>query len=232
MNAAPAESNPAARVVAATDDGVVAAAAAALRRGAIVALPTDTVYGIAADLHRPEAIERLYRVKGRPESKAIPILLADASDVDLAVLEMPLPARALARRFWPGGLTLVVPGRPGLPGPVTSSDERGQETVAVRVPDHPVTRAIIRAAGGALAVTSANRSGDAPALDAGPLASLPLLPTDLIVDGGPTPGDKASTIVAITGEKVAILRKGAVSAAEIAAALSGDDAARIPRGAV
>lgn len=232
MNGTPSGSARAAKVLAAIDDGVIAAAATALRNGAIVALPTDTVYGIAADLNRPEAIERLYTVKGRPESKAIPILLADASGIDLVALEMPPPARILAQRFWPGGLTLVVPSQLGLPAPVTSSDERGQATVAIRVPDHPVARAIIAAAGGALAVTSANRSGEAPALDAGPLACLHLLPSDLIIDGGPTPGDKPSTIVAVMGEAIAILREGTISAAAIAAALSGDDAAHIPRGAV
>lgn len=232
MNGGPADSSSAARVVSAADGETVALAAAALQRGAVVALPTDTVYGIAAHLRRPDAIERLYSIKGRPANKAIPILLADASGINLVAEELPPPARILAGCFWPGGLTLVVPGRPGLPQPVTSSDERGRTTVAIRVPDCAVTRAVIAGVGGALAVTSANASGEPPALAAAPLTDLGLLPSDLIVDGGPTPGNKPSTIVAVAGKDITILREGAIAIGEIERALAGVAPARVQRGAV
>jgi L-threonylcarbamoyladenylate synthase len=194
-------------------------AAAALRAGEVVAIPTDTVYGLAASLEHPPAIDRLYALKERPSAKAIPVLISDLDSLDLVAATMPPLARSLAARFWPGALTLVIPALPELPLAITSADERGTRTVAVRMPDHEAARRVIALAGGALAVTSANRSGDDPALDAAAVARLgPAAPT-LILDGGAAPGGVASTIVLATGATPIVLREGAIPSAELIASI-------------
>ena len=128
-------------------------AVAALDAGELVAFPTDTVYGLAADPWNDEAVHRLYQVKRRPKELPIPLLLSDAAEVD-RVAEFVGPCRDWPRRFWPGALTLVLPKRASVSDVVTD-----RPTVAVRVPDLPLARDLIRAAGGVLAVTSANISG-------------------------------------------------------------------------
>jgi L-threonylcarbamoyladenylate synthase len=189
---------------------VIARAVAALRAGSIVGIPTDTVYGLAAALDRPDAIARLYALKGRPLEKAIPILLSEPADISLVASAVPPEAERLAARFWPGALTLVVPARPGLPSEVTSVGASGDPTVAVRIPDQQLARAIIAAAGGALAVTSANRSGEAPCRSAAEVAALGSAAPDLVIDGGPVAGGVPSTIVAIGSGGITILREGAI----------------------
>ena len=210
------------RVTAAPPDAfarMVRQASAALRAGEVIAIPTDTVYGLAAAIDRPEAIARLYALKGRPLEKAIPILLSDFALVQQVATGVSATATRLASVFWPGALTLVLAARPQLPPRLTSTMESGLRTVAVRVPDDALTRAIIAACGGALAVTSANRSGENPALVARDAATLDEAEPMLVIDGGEIAGGVPSTIVlAITGAPV-ILREGAISAAEIAAAL-------------
>jgi L-threonylcarbamoyladenylate synthase len=200
-------------------DGVLRAARA-LRDGQVIAIPTDTVYGLAAAIDRPDAIERLYTIKGRPTEKAIPVLIADPADVSTLTPHLSATAVRLATAFWPGALTLVVLALPGLPSGVTTVTSGGIKTVAVRVPDNSVARAIIAAAGGALAVTSANRSGAAPAIEAREVRGLGLPQPLLVVDGGPAPGGMPSTIVAATAERAEILREGAIPASAISAALA------------
>ena len=202
------------------DADVVRRAARALRGGQVIAIPTDTVYGLAAAIDRPDAIERLYTIKGRPAEKAIPVLIADPTHVLMLTTRLTATAERLATVFWPGALTLVVPARPGLPPRVTTLTSDGIMTVAVRVPDNPVARAIIAAAGGALAVTSANLSGVAPAVEAREVRGLGLPRWLLVVDGGRTPGGIPSTIVAATTELPEILREGAISTTAVTAALS------------
>jgi L-threonylcarbamoyladenylate synthase len=199
---------------------VVLRAARALRDGQVIAIPTDTVYGLAAAIDRPDAIERLYTTKGRPTEKAIPVLIADPADISTLTPHLSATAVRLASAFWPGALTLVVPALPGLPPGVTTVTSDETKTIAVRVPDNPVARAIIAAAGGALAVTSANRSGAAPAIEAREVSGLGLPEPLLVIDGGPAPGGIPSTIVAATAERAEILREGAISASDIAAALA------------
>lgn len=205
------------------DADVVLRAARALSAGQVVAIPTDTVYGLAAAIDRPDAIARLYALKGRPTEKAIPVLIADPAHLSTLTLRLSTTAERLTRAFWPGALTLVIPALPGLPSGVTTLTSDGIKTVAVRVPDNPMARAIIAAAGGALAVTSANRSGGEPAVEACDVGELGLPVPLLIVDGGRVPGGMPSTIVVATTEWPEILREGAIPVSTITAALAGYD---------
>jgi L-threonylcarbamoyladenylate synthase len=194
---------------------IVGQASRALRAGQVVVIPTDTVYGLAAALDRPQAISRLYGLKNRPLEKAIPVLISDASQLRQVAAGLPATAAFLASYFWPGALTLVLPALLHLPSLVTSISEHGHRTVAVRVPDDPLARAIIAASGGALAVTSANRSGQRPALDAAEAAAFAASPPLLVVDGGRVPGGIPSTVILATSDKPVILRKGAITPAAI-----------------
>ena len=204
-------------------DDAVTRAGRALRNGEVVVIPTDTVYGLAAALDRPGAIDRLYAIKGRPAEKAIPVLIADIASVRRLTSHLSSTAAHLAQSFWPGALTLVLPAMPGLPPGVTTVTRDRIETVAVRVPDNALARSIIAAAGGALAVTSANRSGAAPALEARDATGLEPSQSLLIVDGGRASGGVPSTIVDATSESLEILREGAVPAAAIAAAIASSE---------
>jgi len=192
-----------------------AAAVELLRAGGIVAVPTDTVYGIAADLALPDAIERLFAAKGRPPEKAVAVLLADVHQAG-AIGIMGPAARVLGERFWPGGLTLVLPVRPGARLPRVLA--AGSPTIGVRVPDHPAPRALARALG-PLPTTSANVSGERDARDAREVADRLGHALALVIDGGPIHGGPASTVVDCTGDLPAILREGAIPSADIAAAL-------------
>jgi L-threonylcarbamoyladenylate synthase len=187
-----------------------------LRAGGIVAVPTDTVYGIAADMALPDAIERLFAAKGRPPEKAVAVLLADAAQAgELGVLSP--AALVLADRFWPGGLTLVLPVRPEARLPRVLAG--GAPTIGVRVPDHPTPRALA-AVLGPLPTTSANRSGEDDARDAHEILERLGESLALVLDGGPIRGGPASTVVDCTLEWPSILREGAIPSASIAAALT------------
>src|SRR5438270_519642 len=142
-------------ILPAGDPAAIARAADTLRAGGVIALPTDTVYGVAAHGLLNDAVEMIYLIKERPNEKAIPLLLASADDVPEVAREVPPAARRLMERFWPGALTLVLKKQPHLPPAVTATD-----TVAVRVPDHPVVRQLVRALGAPLA---APRVQSAPA---------------------------------------------------------------------
>jgi len=191
----------------ATQSGAVEEAATLLRAGRLVIFPTDTLYGIGADAFNSAAIDALYEVKQRPRSKGIPILLADPDDLDKVAQGVPDRARPLIERFWPGPLTLVVPQRPHLPKNISPN-----ENVAVRIPDNGVARVLIRAAGGAVATSSANRTGQPPAHDAQEaMAALAGLAA-AILDGGPVAFGAPSTIVDCTADPPRILREGPLSA--------------------
>jgi L-threonylcarbamoyladenylate synthase len=198
-----------------------ARAIALLRAGGIVAVPTDTVYGIAADIALPDAIERLFAAKGRPPERAVAVLLADAAQASLLGVMSPAAA-VLADRFWPGGLTLVLPVRPEARLPRVLA--AGAPTVGVRVPDHPTPRALA-AALGPLPTTSANRSGEADARDAQEILDRLGDALAMVIDDGPVRGGPASTVVDCTLEWPSILREGAIPSSELAAALT---ASRIP----
>lgn len=177
-----------------------------LRDGGVVALPTDTVYGIGVDLATPGGVERLFAAKRRPPDKGIMLLLDDAAQAG-GIGVMTPAAAALAEACWPGGLTVVVPQRPGvdLPGALTG----GAPTIGLRVPGHPAPRALARGVG-PLPVTSANVSGEPEATDAAGILHQLGDAVDLILDGGPAHGGPASTVVDCTGERPVVLRLGAV----------------------
>jgi L-threonylcarbamoyladenylate synthase len=181
------------RVLQADAPGAVEEAAAALTNGEVVAFPTDTVYGVAAGHGH---IEALYEAKGRPKDKRIPVLLSDASHLEASAIVTPA-ARALAERFWPGPLTIVL-----------AVPRRG--TIAFRVPANDVARRLIAASGGGLPVTSANLSGQPDATTAGEVLAQLDGRIALVLDGGRTPGSVPSTIVDCTGGGVRVLREGAI----------------------
>lgn len=198
------------RYLRAGDATAIDEAAVWLRRGYPVVFPTDTVYGVGVLPFEEAAISRLYAVKGRPASKGIPILLADAADLETVAGAIPPVAQALIARHWPGPLTLVVPRAPGLPDAISPN-----ANIAVRIPDHPVARALIREAGGAVATTSANLSGDEPARSGeAALAALAGL-VAVVLDDGPAQGDSPSTLVDCTTPRPVILRMGPLSAADL-----------------
>jgi L-threonylcarbamoyladenylate synthase len=178
-----------------------------LRGGGVIAFPTDTVYGVGAHGLLNDAVERLYAVKGRPAEKAIPLLLASAAEVESVARDISPAARALMRRFWPGALSIILKKQPHLPPAVSSTD-----TVAVRVPAHPVVRDLIRALGAPLAATSANRSGEPELLDAQAIAAVLGGALDLILDGGRCAGGVPSTVVDASGATLRVLRVGAIAA--------------------
>src|SRR5690349_5272226 len=153
-----------------------------LKTGGLVAFPTDTVYGVGALAFDGKAVESIYAAKDRPIEKAIPVLVADAADMEKVGMNIPEVAYKLAAHFWPGPLTVVVPKKPTLPESVSAID-----TVGVRVPDHEVARAILRAAG-PMAVTSANISGQPSPSTAQEVLDQLDGRIDLIIDGGTTPG--------------------------------------------
>lgn len=171
----------------------------------LVAFPTDTVYGLGTLAFDGPTALQLYVAKERPPEKAIPILIADNADLDLVATDVPPIAYQLMARFWPGALTLVVPKLPSVPMEVSAS-----ETVAVRIPDHDLVRALIRLTG-PLAVTSANRSaGPNPRTAQEVLAQLDGR-IDAILDGGATPGGIPSTVLDCTQAMPRILRAGALA---------------------
>jgi len=176
-----------------------------LADGGLVVFPTDTVYGIAAHATRPDALERIYAVKRRPPSRQIALLIDDPAVMRELADEVPPKAMLLGQRYWPGALTLVLRGR-----------EAGQ-TLAVRQPDHPIPRALIRALGRPLATTSANLSGQAsPRTAQDVLAQLPT-GYELLIDGGSCPGGTDSTVVDCTGATPRVLRLGALDRGELEA---------------
>ena len=194
-----------------------AEAIAALERGLLVAMPTDTVYGLGVALGAIGGLERLFAAKQRPLDKGIVLLLADHRQAE-EVGELDAAAHVLAAAFWPGGLTIVVAQRSDatLPPELTG----GARTIGLRLPAHDAPRSLAAAAG-PLPVSSANRSGHGPAIDAdGVLAQLGnAVDLAIVLDGGPAPGGVASTVVECTGGPPRILRPGAISPDALAAVL-------------
>jgi L-threonylcarbamoyladenylate synthase len=177
-----------------------------LREGGIVALPTDTVYGIGCELNAPRGIERLFETKGRPPDRAIMLLIATEDQAaDIGV--MGPAALALADAFWPGGLSIVVPQRDDVAMPEVLTG--GAPTIGLRVPDHPCPRALA-AEIGPLPVTSANRSGMPEEATAEAIAEQLGEAIDLILDGGPAHGGPPSTVVDCSGEHAHVLRPGSI----------------------
>jgi L-threonylcarbamoyladenylate synthase len=193
-----------------------------LRQGGIIAFPTDTVYGIGAHAYMADAVERLYAAKLRPPDRAIPLLIPSVRALPQVTRSIPDEAYELAFRFWPGALTLVLYRAETVPDAVTA----GGDTVAVRVPDHPVAHALLLALDVPLAATSANLSGRIPPLTAqGVLAQLEGR-IDLIIDGGACPGGVPSTVLDLTARPPRIVRLGGIRAEDIEVVVPLGDAPR------
>lgn len=182
-------------------------AVAILRDKGIVAFPTDTLYGLGADAFCLEAVERVFEAKGRPTGMALPLLLRQASDMSTVASKVPDLAWLLAEAFWPGPLTLVLTSSPRVPDRVTA----GKGTVAVRVPDHPVSLALIEGLGRPITGTSANTSGGPNPLTVQEVKRMLGDKVDCILEGGPPPGGKASTVLDVTTDRPRVLRAGALS---------------------
>ena len=188
----------------------VDSAVAALQRGELVVLPTDTVYGIAADAFSPAAVGALLEAKGRGREMPVAVLVAAWNSLDGLAADVDDRTRELVQAFWPGGLTLVVRAAPSLAWDL--GETRG--TVAVRMPLHPVALAVL-ARTGPLAVSSANRSGLPAAADAAEAARQLGTAVSVYLDGGASPSAEASTVVDLTGEQPRLLRAGAVPEEEL-----------------
>ena len=182
-----------------------------LKQGGIVAFPTDTVYGLGAGANNQPAVERVYRVKERPRNIALPLLLANVSQIGEVAEPVPPIAWLLAHHFLPGALTIVLHKSNLVRDIVTA----GSITVAVRVPAHPIPIALAEGLGAPIVGTSANVSGKPSALTADEVYSQFGNKIDLVIDGGRCPGGRESTIIDVTGDEPVILREGAISREEL-----------------
>lgn len=181
-------------------------ALALLRAGGVVAVPTETVYGLAADARNPDAVRRIFAIKGRPADHPLIVHIASAEAMTDWARDIPEAAWRLARAFWPGPLTLILWRRPEVPDVVTG----GQDTVGLRVPDHPLTLELLRRFGGGLAAPSANRFGRISPTRPEHVVDELGEAVDLILDGGPCGVGVESTIVDLTGSTPAVLRPGGI----------------------
>jgi L-threonylcarbamoyladenylate synthase len=187
------------------DPRAIAQAVDALAAGEVVAFPTDTLYGLAVDPRRDDALEKLLALKGRDRAAALPLVAADVSQARTAGRFGPRELR-LAAEFWPGPLSIVVPASPA----VSSVALGGGTTVAIRVPAHAIARALAAAFGFCVTATSANPSHLPPAESADRVAAM-LGEVDLLIDGGSTAGGAPSTIVSLGGEAPVLVRAGAIA---------------------
>jgi L-threonylcarbamoyladenylate synthase len=189
-----------------TDTDPIAEAVAILARGGLVAFPTETVYGLGADAQNPAAVRRIFAVKGRPAQHPLIVHIASAAELPRWVAEVPPAAVELARRFWPGPLTVVLRRSPRIPLEVTG----GLETVALRVPAHPVAQELLQRFGSAIAAPSANRFGSVSPTTAQHVRDDLGDAVDLVLDGGPCDVGVESTIVDLSGPEPVLLRPGGI----------------------
>jgi L-threonylcarbamoyladenylate synthase len=193
------------------DPDVIQGVADMLLNGAIAVIPTDTLYGLAANPFDTRAVDRIYRVKRREAGQGLPLIAASRSQVESVFGSLNNLTSRLAERYWPGPLTLLVPRPPALGTDVTGGSDR----VAVRVPGHDVARMLCAACGTPLTATSANLSGQPPSHDPDVVARTSPAGIDLLLDAGLTLGGAASTIVDATGVAPVLLRAGPVAWEEI-----------------
>jgi len=197
------------------DARVIADAVAVLRRGGLVAFPTETVYGLGADASNPAAVAKVFAAKGRPADHPLIVHLAEASAIDAWARDIPDSARRLAAAYWPGPLTLILKRHARVPDAVTG----GQDTVALRVPSHPLAAALLRAFGGGIAAPSANRFGRVSATTAAHVRAEFGDAIDCVIDGGACDLGLESTIVDLSREQPALLRPGHIDGVQIERAL-------------
>lgn len=188
------------------DPVLVGAAVEVLRRGGVLAFPTETFYGLGADGLSASAVKRVFAAKRRPVNKPLLVLIAETAHLDRVASRPPELAYTLARKFWPGPLTLVLNGAEGLPGELTGFTGK----IGVRVEGHPVAAALVRGLKGPLTATSANLTGHTPALTAEEALSQLGDSVDLILDAGECTGGAGSTVLDLTSESPLVLREGRV----------------------
>lgn len=211
---------------------LITQAAARLRDGGVVAFPTETVYGLGADAGNPEAVRRVFEIKGRPADHPLIVHLAEAAHAAAWAAEVPETARLLMARFWPGPLTLVLPARDEVPREVTG----GQDSVALRAPSHPLALSLLRALAGAsghpvgLAAPSANRFGQVSPTEAWHVRASFGGQVDQVLDGGRCRYGMESTIVSLLGERPRVLRPGALPISALREVL-GEDGIELTAGA-
>ncbi len=198
-------------ILPANDKKAIDRAVKLLRDGEVIAFPTDTVYGVGAHGLNERAIEKLFDAKSRPRERAIPFLLASVKDLSQVAREIPKDVKTLAEKFWPGALTLVVLPHKRVPKILIAHSD----SVAVRVPNHEITRTIIQKLGAPLAATSANISSQPDPATAEQVAAYLNDRIPLILDGGPTPGNIPSTVLDLTTEPPTVRRVGSIAAEEI-----------------
>ena len=198
----------------------IAAAATRLRAGEIVAFPTETVYGLGADISNPSAVRRIFEIKERPLNHPLIVHFADIALLPYWSQEIPDAAWKLAERFWPGPLTLILPRSRHVPRDVTG----GQDLVGLRIPDHPIALALLNELGSekALAAPSANRFGRVSPTTAAHVREELGGAIDMILDGGPCKVGLESTIVGFSGDTAAILRPGGISLVALEEVLHGE----------
>jgi len=206
-------------------ESAIDAASLAVQRGELIVLPTDTVYGVAADAFDPAAVTALLRAKGRGREMPPPVLVSAATTIDALAVRVPDYARALVEKFWPGPLTIVCHQQTSLQWDL--GDTRG--TVAIRMPDHELAREVLERTG-PLAVSSANTTGSPAATDADEAERMLGEHVAVLVDAGASPGGQASTIIDVTGERGRVLRRGALSLEELNAVLEPTGATLVDEG--
>lgn len=190
------------------DANVINIAGETIKKGGLVAFPTETVYGLAADAFNELAVRRVYEAKGRPANNPLPVQLADKADISKLVAELPQTAECLIDRFMPGPITIVLRAGPNLPTLVTADTGK----VGVRIPDHPVALALIRSAGTPIVAPSANISGQPAPTTAEEVLSYLDGRVEIVLDAGPTNLRIASTVVDATETPVVIVREGSIGA--------------------
>jgi L-threonylcarbamoyladenylate synthase len=195
----------------------VSHALAALAAGEAIVYPTETFYALGVDPFRPQALDRLFAIKGREPGKPVALIAADTAMAFAVAREVPTEARVLAESFWPGPLTLVLPARDGIPAALIGEDGG----VGVRVSSHPLARALAAAMRGPLTATSANLAGEPPAVEAAAVYRSLGDKVKVFVEYGLLAGGPPSTVVAVDRSGLRVLRPGAVSERQLAIALKG-----------
>lgn len=193
------------------DPAPIQLAAEKIRNGGVVVCPTSGLYGLAADPFQPAAVARVFAIKARPAHMPLLVLIDTREAIRRLATQVPAAAEALMARFWPGGLTLLMPARPDLPGALTG----GGSKIGIRQAAHPVARALAKAAGGAITGTSANPSGQPGCSDIKRLDPEVAAQVDLILDAGPLAGGPGSTVVDGTTNPPQVLREGALALADL-----------------
>jgi L-threonylcarbamoyladenylate synthase len=197
------------QVLSINDPQAIPTAKQIIQQGGLIAFPTDTIYGVAGDAFNPGAIEAIFTAKQRPDEKALPVLIGEFDQIIDLILHPDQRLQRIADAFWPGPLTLVLPKSPKVPPELSA-----YPTIGIRMPNLAFTLALLRETG-PLATTSANLSGGPNPVDAASVMAQLGGRIDLLLDGGPTPGPTASTVVDISEQEMKILRPGPITLAEL-----------------